>query len=166
MRDSRAAQQRAWQPRGVPGRTARRVPSVPATSCPLPPSSLQGSYRYSHKKAHNDNNNGEQWLSAPLRMNHPESRCVSTNARNQPRRRGHYSHPTEVDTEAQRSQWSSPPFPPPLPPAEPAQRLCPEPPHPLDRLTSKDMKCSEDKPCSSCRARMKRGMSQSPETPC
>lgn len=33
MRDSRAAQQRAWLPRGAPGRTAHRVPSAP----PLPP---------------------------------------------------------------------------------------------------------------------------------
>lgn len=76
MRDSRAAQQRAWQPRGAPGRMAHRVPSAPATSCPLPPSSLQGSRCYAYKNARNGNDNGEQRLSAPLRRNHPESRCV------------------------------------------------------------------------------------------
>lgn len=44
------------QPFGIPGRSAQRAPSAPVTSCPLPPSSLQGSPRcYKYDPDNNQN---------------------------------------------------------------------------------------------------------------
>lgn len=70
--------------------------------------------------------------------------CRRSNAQNQPRRQGSSRPPDRGGHRGAEKPVTFTALPATAAPAGPAQRLCPEPPHRSDRLTSKSVKSGED----------------------